>query len=152
MWQQRDQQCCPHCELERGVFLRASQRHDLPWHQRYFLSNRHWHGAELSKVQGGSALVGQTGNSLILNNLSAADAGSYSVVVNGTCDSVVRSSTILSSKKKSLPVRSVVVQSSKYVDSAMPNHRHPGVIMLENERSDNLRSAAIAGTPDAPNG
>ncbi len=45
--------------------------------------------------QGGSALVGQTGNSLTLANVSAADAGTYSVVVSGTCGNAVTNSASL---------------------------------------------------------
>src|SRR5207245_6151732 len=37
----------------------------------------------------------QTGSSLVLNNVSAADAGNYSVVVSGTCGNSVSSSATL---------------------------------------------------------
>ena len=40
-------------------------------------------------------MAGQTGSSLVLANVSAADAGSYSVVVSGTCGNSVSSSASL---------------------------------------------------------
>src|SRR5439155_929839 len=43
----------------------------------------------------GSALVGQTSSSLTLNNVSASDAGAYSVVVSGVCGSPVTNSASL---------------------------------------------------------
>ena len=42
-----------------------------------------------------SALAGQTGSSLMLNNVSTADAGIYSVVVSGVCGSAVTNSATL---------------------------------------------------------
>ena len=45
--------------------------------------------------KGGSALAGQTGSSLVLSNVSAADAGTYSVVVSGTCGNAVTNSATL---------------------------------------------------------
>src|SRR5258708_29742299 len=42
--------------------------------------------------KGGSVLAGQTGNSLNLANVSASDAGTYSVVISGTCGSPVTNS------------------------------------------------------------
>ena len=53
-------------------------------------------GLNYQWYKGSSALAGQTGSSLSLNNLSAADAGSYSVVVSGTCGNTVSSSASLS--------------------------------------------------------
>src|SRR5207245_4047839 len=45
--------------------------------------------------KGASSLAGQTGSSLTLNNVSATDAGSYSVVVSGVCgNSVTRNATL----------------------------------------------------------
>ena len=41
-------------------------------------------GLSYQWYKGGSALAGQTGSSLVLTNVSAADAGTYSVVVSGT--------------------------------------------------------------------
>ena len=43
----------------------------------------------------GSALTGQTASSLTLANVSAADAGTYSVVVSGICGNAVTSSATL---------------------------------------------------------
>ena len=45
--------------------------------------------------KGGDALAGQTGSSLMLANVSAADAGIYSVVVSGTCGNAVTNSASL---------------------------------------------------------
>src|SRR5437764_714807 len=45
--------------------------------------------------KGASALAGQTGSSLMLNNVSSADAGSYSVVVSGACGNAVTNSASL---------------------------------------------------------
>ena len=42
-----------------------------------------------------SALAGQTGSSLVLASVSAADAGTYSVVVSGTCGNAVTNSASL---------------------------------------------------------
>src|ERR1700757_2198689 len=42
--------------------------------------------------KGSSALSGQTSSSLSLNNVSATDAGTYSVVVSGVCGSPVTNS------------------------------------------------------------
>jgi subtilisin-like proprotein convertase family protein len=42
----------------------------------------------------GSALVGQTGNSLTLTQLKAADAATYTVEVTGLCNSVTNSATL----------------------------------------------------------
>src|SRR5207244_1172941 len=42
-----------------------------------------------------TALSGRTGSSLALNNVSAADAGSYSVTVSGTCGNSITSSAVL---------------------------------------------------------
>src|SRR5439155_1139575 len=45
--------------------------------------------------KGSSILTGQTGTSLILNNVSVTDAGTYSVVVSGVCGSPVTNSASL---------------------------------------------------------
>src|SRR5206468_198622 len=45
--------------------------------------------------KGAGALPGETGSSLTLNNLSAANAGTYSVVVGGVCGSPVTNSASL---------------------------------------------------------
>src|SRR6185369_8969017 len=45
--------------------------------------------------KGASALAGQTGTSLSLNNVSASDAGTYSVTVSGTCGNSMTSSATL---------------------------------------------------------
>ena len=42
-----------------------------------------------------TALAGQTGSSLVLANVSATDAGTYSVVVSGTCGNAVSNSASL---------------------------------------------------------
>src|SRR5204863_2214024 len=48
-------------------------------------------GVSYQWYKGTSALAGQTGSSLILNNASSADAASYSVVVSGACGNSVTS-------------------------------------------------------------
>src|SRR5207248_2527887 len=45
--------------------------------------------------KGTSTLTGQTSSSLALNNVSAADAGTYSVVVSGVCGNPVTNSASL---------------------------------------------------------
>src|SRR5439155_10837648 len=45
--------------------------------------------------KGNTALVGQTDNGLTLNNVSASDAGTYSVVVSGACGNPVTNSASL---------------------------------------------------------
>src|ERR1019366_6528325 len=45
--------------------------------------------------KGVSPLPGQTGSSLVLSNVSAADAGTYSVVVSGVCGNAVTNSASL---------------------------------------------------------
>src|SRR5439155_24582945 len=45
--------------------------------------------------KGNGLLSGQTGSSLVLANVSASDAGSYSVVVSGTCGSPVTNNATL---------------------------------------------------------
>src|SRR5204862_8218692 len=52
-------------------------------------------GLSYQWYKGISALAGQTGTSLGLNNVSASDAGSYSVVVSGTCGNSVTNSASL---------------------------------------------------------
>ena len=42
-------------------------------------------GLSYQWYKGTTALAGQTGSSLVLANVSAADAGTYSVVVSGAC-------------------------------------------------------------------
>ena len=42
-------------------------------------------GLSYQWYKGGSPLAGQTGSSLVLSSVSATDAGTYSVVVSGTC-------------------------------------------------------------------
>src|SRR5439155_25326178 len=45
--------------------------------------------------KGASALPGKTGSSLTLNNVSAADAGTYSVAVSGACGTPLTNSATL---------------------------------------------------------
>src|SRR5579862_3515308 len=45
--------------------------------------------------KGTSLLGGRTGATLTLNNVSATDAGTYSVVVSGTCGNAVTNSAML---------------------------------------------------------
>src|SRR5205814_400504 len=45
--------------------------------------------------KGANLLAGQTGNSLLIANVSAADAGNYSAVVGGACGSPVTNSASL---------------------------------------------------------
>src|SRR5207249_4053141 len=45
--------------------------------------------------KGNSPLSGQTGSSLTLTNVSASDAGSYSVVVSGACGNPLTNSASL---------------------------------------------------------
>src|SRR5439155_1470023 len=52
-------------------------------------------GLSYQWFKGASPLSGETGTSLALANVSAADAGSYSVVVSGTCGSAVTNSASL---------------------------------------------------------
>ena len=52
-------------------------------------------GLSYQWYKGGNALAGQTGSSLSLNNVSAADAGTYSVTVSGVCGSPVSQSASL---------------------------------------------------------
>jgi hypothetical protein len=52
-------------------------------------------GLSYQWYKGAGALAGQTGNSLMLANVSASDAGTYSVVVSGTCGNAVTSSASL---------------------------------------------------------
>ncbi len=52
-------------------------------------------GLSYQWYKGATALVGQTGSSLVLANVSAADAGTYSVVVSGVCGNAVTNSATL---------------------------------------------------------
>jgi hypothetical protein len=52
-------------------------------------------GLSYQWYKGGDPLAGQTGSSLVLANVSAADAGTYSVVVSGTCGNAVTNSASL---------------------------------------------------------
>jgi len=52
-------------------------------------------GLSYQWYKGGNALPGQTANSLVLANVSAADAGIYSVVVSGVCGNAVTNSASL---------------------------------------------------------
>src|SRR5439155_483437 len=52
-------------------------------------------GLSYQWYKGASALASQTGSSLTLNNVSAADAGAYSVIVSGLCGNSVSSSATL---------------------------------------------------------
>jgi hypothetical protein len=52
-------------------------------------------GLSYQWYKGGNALVGQTGSSLVLANVSAGDAGTYSVVVSGTCGNAITNSANL---------------------------------------------------------
>ncbi len=52
-------------------------------------------GLSYQWYKGGSALPGQTGSSLVLANVSAADAGTYSIVVSGVCGNSVSNSASL---------------------------------------------------------
>src|SRR5439155_990928 len=52
-------------------------------------------GVSYQWYKGISPLAGQTSSSLTLNNVSATDAGTYSVVVSGTCGSPVTNSASL---------------------------------------------------------
>jgi hypothetical protein len=46
-------------------------------------------------LKGGSIIPGQTGSSLLLNNVSVADVGTYTVVANGLCGNAVTNSATL---------------------------------------------------------
>ena len=63
--------------------------------QRQLQCERDGHGLSYQWYKGGSALAGQTGSSLVLNNVSASDAGTYSVVVSGVCGNAVSQSASL---------------------------------------------------------
>ena len=52
-------------------------------------------GLNYQWYKGASLLAGQTGSNLVLNNVSAADAGTYSVVVSGVCGNAVTNSASL---------------------------------------------------------
>src|ERR1019366_8932783 len=52
-------------------------------------------GLSYQWYKGANPLPGQTGSSLVLANLSASDAGNYSVVVSGVCGNAVTNSTSL---------------------------------------------------------
>ena len=52
-------------------------------------------GLSYQWYKGTTALAGQTGSSLVLANVSATDAGTYSVVVSGTCGKAVTNSASL---------------------------------------------------------
>src|SRR5512142_3127788 len=52
-------------------------------------------GLSYQWFKAGSLLPGQTGSSLVLANVSAADAGTYSVMVSGVCRSAVTNSATL---------------------------------------------------------
>ena len=52
-------------------------------------------GLSYQWYKGGSALAGQTGSSLVLSSVSAADAGTYSVVVSDVCGNAVTNSASL---------------------------------------------------------
>src|SRR5439155_11827310 len=52
-------------------------------------------GLSYQWYKGSASLSGQTGSSLTLNNVSSADAGTYSVVVGGVCGNSVTNSASL---------------------------------------------------------
>ncbi len=52
-------------------------------------------GLSYQWYKGSTALVGQTGSSLVLANVSATDAGTYRVVVSGVCGNAVTNSATL---------------------------------------------------------
>jgi trimeric autotransporter adhesin len=52
-------------------------------------------GLSYQWYQGGNALAGQTGNSLVLSSVSAADAGTYSAVISDVCGNTVTNSASL---------------------------------------------------------
>jgi predicted RNA methylase len=52
-------------------------------------------GLSYQWYKGVTALAGQTGSSLAMANVSAADAGTYAVVVGGTCGSAISNSAVL---------------------------------------------------------
>ncbi len=52
-------------------------------------------GLSYQWYKGATLLAGQTGSSLVLANVSAADAGTYSVVVSGVCGNSVTNSASL---------------------------------------------------------
>ena len=71
-----------------------------------------------------SGTGGQTGSSLVLANVSAADAGSYSVVVSGTCGNAVTNSASLTVNQN------VVVASAPVERDQLPGHQR----QLQRER------------------
>src|SRR5438552_5790824 len=52
-------------------------------------------GLSYQWYKGTSALAGKTGSSLTLNNVSATDAGTYSVIASGVCGNPVTNSASL---------------------------------------------------------
>src|SRR5206468_9181957 len=58
-------------------------------------------GLSYQWFKGAGPLSGETGSSLTLVNVSAADAGSYSVVVGGTCGNPVTNTASLTVNQRS---------------------------------------------------
>jgi len=52
-------------------------------------------GLEYQWYKASALLAGETGNSITITNVTAANAGSYSVVVSGTCSNPVTNSATL---------------------------------------------------------
>jgi len=74
-------------------------------------------GLSYQWYKGGNALPGQTANSLVLANVSAADAGIYSVVVSGVCGNPVTNSPSLTVNEN------VVVAKRSSQPDQLPRHQ-----------------------------
>ncbi len=73
----------------------ASQPDQLPRHDRQLQRNATGTGLSYQWSKNGAALVDQTSSSLSLNNVTAADAGTYTITLTGTCGNpVTRSATL----------------------------------------------------------
>ena len=78
-------------------------------------------GLSYQWYKGANGLPGQTGSSLVLSNVSAADAGTYSVVVSGTCGNAVTNSASLTVNQN------VVVASAPVSVTNCPGTRRASV-------------------------
>ncbi len=89
-----DQQREPDCEPERGGGSGPVSVTNCPGTSASFSVSATGTGLSYQWYLGGNVLAGQTGSSLVLSSVSAADAGIYSVVVSGACGSVTNSASL----------------------------------------------------------
>jgi len=83
VWQRGDQQREPDVNQNVVVASAPVSLTNCPGTSASFSVSATGTGLSYQWYKGGSALPGQTGSSLLLANVSAADAGMYSVVVSG---------------------------------------------------------------------